>query len=61
MYIQCENTPTRRLGVRHPDTNELVYAEFNDNGIARVQAEVGEIFVEEFDNITVKDRESKTE
>ena len=53
MYIRNENTATTRLKI--PGTDE--YAEFNEDGIGRVTAEVGEVLAEEYASIHVDQRE----
>lgn len=55
MYIESE-TATTRFAVERD--GETLVAEFNDDGRARVRAEVGEALAEEFAAISIADRET---
>lgn len=57
MYIKTENPATQRLST--PFTDEPV--SFNDEGVARVAADVGEQLVDEYDALTVESREGNDE
>lgn len=58
MYIKAASTATRRVGVRNPDSGDLVYLEFNDDGVARTKKEIGELAVEQYDGLEIIERES---
>jgi hypothetical protein len=58
MYIETE-TATARLSVERD--GETFVAEFTDEGRARVRAEVGEVLADEFDAISIADREDETD
>lgn len=64
MYIKTEATGTSKLTIRELDGDRLetpITVRFNEDGIARVKAGVGELLADRFDLISVHTREGDQE
>lgn len=58
MYIETDQDHVSRLRIE--DGDDVHIADFNDDGVARVTQEAGEAFVDDYDSVEIKERETNT-